>query len=206
MVQYGVLLGVLGVGGWSPRIGDPTLIGWLTVLAYFAAAFGCARAARRTSLPSRNWWEESARFWTVLTVLMVALGINKQLDLQTLLTFVGRGLFQRLGLYGERRYYQVAFIAVIGLVCTSLLAMFLWSSRQSLRERWLALTGTVFILGYVVVRAASFHQVDLFISSGVSRLKWNWILELGGIGSVCLGSFRVVRPLSPPGSGDGPEE
>src|SRR5882672_1117833 len=35
------------IGDWSPGIGDPTVMGWLTVAAYFAASWLCVRAFRR---------------------------------------------------------------------------------------------------------------------------------------------------------------
>ena len=32
---------------WSPRIGDPTVGGWLTVILYVLASVSCWRAARK---------------------------------------------------------------------------------------------------------------------------------------------------------------
>ena len=34
-------------GGWEPGIGDPTLMGWFTVFAYFGTALLCYRALRK---------------------------------------------------------------------------------------------------------------------------------------------------------------
>ena len=77
-----------GVGGrWVPGIGDPTAIGWITVAGYVLAAGLAWRnvvAARRTAVP--------AGFWIALGALVVALGINKQLDLQTWFAQTGRDL------------------------------------------------------------------------------------------------------------------
>lgn len=74
-------------GRWEIGIGDPTPLGWITVAAYAAAAVLAWRnvgAARRTAVPHS--------FWIALTALMLALGINKQLDLQTWLSQAGRDL------------------------------------------------------------------------------------------------------------------
>jgi hypothetical protein len=34
------------IGSWSPGIGDPTVAGWITVFAYFAASLLCWRVYR----------------------------------------------------------------------------------------------------------------------------------------------------------------
>ena len=36
-------------GRWVPGIGDPSLMGWLTVVAYFVTAFLCYRASRKAN-------------------------------------------------------------------------------------------------------------------------------------------------------------
>ena len=51
-----------------------------------------------------------------MTWLVCALGVNKQLDLQTLFTQLARDLAMAQGWYEERRRYQVAFIIAIGLL------------------------------------------------------------------------------------------
>jgi len=40
----------------------------------------------------------------------------------------------------------------------------------------------------VLIRAASFHHIDRFIGDRILGLKWNWILEMGGISIVLLSS------------------
>jgi hypothetical protein len=63
----------------------------------------------------------------------------------------------------------------------------------------------LFILGFVVIRAASFHHVDAFLVARLGGVKWNWILELGGITFVALAALRVAsgrpqRPARPEGA------
>jgi hypothetical protein len=191
------------VGGrWRPGIGDPTVMGWVTVAAYLAAALGCGLAAWREPMPdgTRRPRSRPSRFWLVLATLMLALGINKQLDLQSLATEVGRDLVRAWGLYSERRELQVAFILAVALVCALALAAFLWASRRYLKLRWPAIAGMLFILGFVVIRAASFHHIDAFLAARLGGAQWNWILELGGITFVASAAFRVVlaRPPRPP--------
>jgi hypothetical protein len=40
----------------------------------------------------------------------------------------------------------------------------------------------------VLIRAASFHHIDRLIGRTILGLKWNWVLEMGGITIVLLAS------------------
>src|SRR4051812_28194527 len=77
---------------WRPGIGDPTFIGWFTVFAYLGAAYLCWRAAAN-SLTG----QKVRLFWIALAGTLLALGINKQLDLQTELTFIGKDFAKATG-------------------------------------------------------------------------------------------------------------
>ena len=199
------LLGEVVGGRWRPGIGDPTVLGWVTVAAYLLAAAGCGLAAWREPMPDGTLRPRArpSRFWLCLAVIMLALGINKQLDLQSLVTQIGRDVIAARGLYSERRELQAAFIAAVVLACVAALAVFLWAARRTLTRRWPAIAGMVFILGFVVIRAASFHHVDAFLGARLGGLRWNWILELGGISVVAAGALRIL--LAPPGRPPRPE-
>lgn len=199
---------------WSPAIGDPSAMGWITVLAYFATAWLCLRAIQaekqgpprpllatmaalfrvmrkhwpRPPLPARR-----AALWLLLALGMLALGINKQLDLQTLLTELAKYLAHSGGWYEQRRGLQVAFIAVVALVGAGGLALLAWLTRGQLRDFRLVLFGLTWIVGYVVVRAASFHHVDLLIHHEILGVRLNWLFELGGIAIMAAGVVQRLR-------------
>jgi hypothetical protein len=194
-----LLLAAVAEGRWRPGIGDPTVMGWVTVAAYLFASLSVALAAWHEPMAdgTRRPRSRPSRFWLALAVLLLALGINKQLDLQSLATQIGRDLIRAWGLYSERRELQVGFIAAVVAICAGTLGWFSWAARATLDRRWPAVLGMVFILGFVVIRAASFHSVDVFIGSRLGGAKWNWILELGGIAIVGAAAVRVL--LSSPG-------
>jgi hypothetical protein len=169
---------------WSPRIGDPTVGGWLTVILYVLASVSCWRAARKVG--TRDIQER--RGWQFISVLFLALGVNKQLDLQSALTEAGRVVANIQGWYAQRALVQLAFIVVVAIICTIAgIALVIWARRARLPAR-LALIGTILVLCFVLVRAASFHHVDRFISTEFLGLRWNWILEMGGIAVVLVAS------------------
>ena len=165
---------------WKPGIGDPTIGGWATVALYFLAMISCWMTAR-SGIKER-------RIWSAISILFLGLGINKQLDLQSALTEVGRVIAFAHGWYGQRQFVQLAFIICAAIVCVSVVITLLIWTRHAPLSTWFALLGTILVSGYVLIRAASFHHIDRFIGTTFLGLRWNWILEMGGITIVLLAS------------------
>jgi hypothetical protein len=177
---------------WRPGIGDPTFIGWLTVVAYAVAAFYCWRAARRSAFASAK----VRRFWTGLFALMVALGINKQLDLQTALTFMGKSMAKSEGWYEHRRPVQAIFVLVIALGGIGFTTLLLRYYRAELKRLWQPLVGFGFLITFIVIRAASFHHVDFFLKYHIGGVTMNGFLELGGIAMIAYPAWRTAKASS----------
>ena len=129
------------------------------------------------------------RIWTAISILFLGLGINKQLDLQSALTAAGRVIAFAQGWYGQRQFVQLAFIICAAIVCVSVVITLLIWTRHGPLSTWFALLGTILVIGYVLIRAASFHHIDRFIGSTVLGFRWNWLLEMGGIGVVIFASL-----------------
>jgi hypothetical protein len=175
---------------WTPEIGDPTFLGWFTVVAYFGAAYLTGCAARRVQSPGPR--ARLQLVWFGLTWTLILLGLNKQLDLQSLLTITGKNMAMEQGWYAERQDVQFWFIATI--VASSVLggAALAWWLRRELRAVRLAALGAVFIVAFALMRAASFQHVDLLLSKASGGLRMNWLLELSGIGCIAL-SARLFK-------------
>lgn len=177
--------------GWSPAIGDPDALGWATVVAYLLAAalsFVARQRSERSSKPRA--------VWTVTTIVLVSLSINKQLDLQSAGTAIMRHLARTEGWYDQRRGLQEIFIVAVG-AAAALAAVFLALLARRL-DQWtgLALVGLLILITFVVVRAASFHHVDALIGAAYLGLRLNHILELGGIAVIVVaagGRLHVAR-------------
>jgi hypothetical protein len=134
------------------------------------------------------------RAWRSISILFLFLGINKQLDLQTALTEAGRYLAHYQGWYEQRQMVQLAFIALIAVICLICAITLLVWVKDAPISTWLALIGTTLVIGYVLIRAASFHHVDRFIGRAILGFRWNWILEMGGIALVLLASqWRQIQ-------------
>ncbi len=220
-----IALGVTGelrtgwVGAWSPGIGDPNVMGWVTVVAYLCAAYLCFavhrtwRAAAGASR-ARTWVPIALAFlgqrrrlaalpeavrmgalWNALALGLLLLGINKQLDLQTALTEMGKILAAKQGWYEQRQRVQIDFIVGVVLVGLWMIGSVLLLAGRNLPRLGLALVGIVFLCCFVAIRASSFHHVDRLLGADLGGLKINWLMELGGIALVGFGAYGEGRAL-----------
>jgi uncharacterized membrane protein len=182
------------IGQWSPGIGDPTIIGWVTVIFYAVAAVLCWRAARECrKLPPRKSIRQEIKIWRFLSITLWFLCFNKQLDLQTAFTEIGRMIALQQDWYEERHVYQKMFIEALvvgGAMFTCLLLFITWKLSRPVK---LAMIGLCVLGVFILTRASSFHHVDMFLGSSVLGVKWNWILELSGIGVVALAAGQRLE-------------
>ncbi len=180
--------------GWQPGIGDPTFKGWFTVFAYLATSVLCWKSAR-VALPR---WKQTGNtgpvlFWILFSALLLLLGINKQLDLQTWFTSFGRDVAREQGWYEQRHPVQIIFIVLLTLGGLAVLGLFIRLTRGAIRECRVALLGGIFLISFVVMRAASFHHVDNLLVMRLAGVKMNWLFELGGIFCIAWGAIRYIR-------------
>ncbi len=178
---------------WSPGIGDPTFVGWLTVLVYLAAAAATFRQVRGAGSQSANPPAGPNAFWIGLSVLLLALAVNKQLDLQSALTAAGRCLAQAQGWYEGRRAVQTVFIAMVGVTGLAAFAGAVAMVGKHARDLWVTLAGVALLLVFVVSRAAGFHHMDAFINNSVLGFKLNWVVEIGALAVIMIGLPRSKR-------------
>jgi hypothetical protein len=186
---------------WRPGIGDPTIVGWIITVLYLLACLSCWKTSGL--FLRRDWRSQSDTcFWIAISVAFFVLGLNKQLDLQSALTELGRIVALTAGWYEQRRTVQVYFVVAVAILCmATTMALFFWNRNANSQVR-LAIGGCTSVLGYDLIRAASFHHVDNFIDAHIFGFTWNWMLEMSGIVVVLLASgwrlAEVVRQLKRP--------
>lgn len=155
---------------------------WVIVGAYaVSAALAVVAAFGAGTKPER-------RFWIIATFGLLFLGFNKQLDLQTYLTEFFRQLARQDGWYGDRRPVQEAFIA-LGAVITGGVGVYLMrlTVARGVGVR-LAMVGLVLLGGFILLRAASFHHVDVALGRMVNGVKIHNYVELFCILLVIVGA------------------
>lgn len=177
-------------------IGDPTFFGWFTVVAYLVAAgLAVANAWRADGQPNPTL----PRLWWSLAILLLLLAINKQLDVQSYFTEVGRAVAREQGWYDARGTVQAFFVVGVALATLAAVGLITWAIRDVLSQQWLTLVGIVAILGFVLIRASSFHYVDVLIGLRFAGMRMNWVIELGAIGVFCASAVsQLLRGGLPP--------
>jgi len=173
--------------GWSPGIGDPSFLGWFTVIAYFLASLLCVMASRRDV--------DAKRFWSILGIALAILGVNKQLDIQSLFTVVARELANSEGWYDRRREFQKLFVFAIAFFSFFAAVSAVILLRNKSRHIRMAAAGFVLLGAFVCIRAASFHHVDSLLNAGILGARFNWIIELGGISFVGVNAFGAIQTV-----------
>jgi hypothetical protein len=176
---------------WTPHWDNPTLVGWSVVAAYLIGAAFCGRAA----WIARNTPERRASFlfWSLLAALLLFLGVNKQLDLQTLLIVLGRRAAVAGGWYEHRRVIQAGFSAVFALAVAAAVFIFAARAKAFFSENRLALTGLVILAVFVSLRAASINHVNEWFKVNLYDDKWCWILEICGSFLLARSAFHFTR-------------
>lgn len=166
---------------------------WATVGSYLIAVTLAAQAARTAGLARQS---RDRIFWWTAATLLVFLAVNELLDLQTLLTSVGRAHAEANGWYGERRIVQYAFLAVLGAlaVCSGIVMLwFTWRAHLSVR---LALAGLISVGCFVLIRAASFHHADEVLGRESPVFAWGSMQELVGIVVIGIAAGLYTRGFS----------
>lgn len=182
---------------WRPEIGDPSFMGWFTVAAYAVAAV----------LALRAWKLRRESVWLFVSLGMAVLCVNKQLDLQSLFTAIGRVVAWHGGWFEQRRDYQKWIVLGVIVAAGAAGVWSAWRYQAFWRKHLLLTAGGLFLATFIVVRAVSFHHVDVFLNSAVGGMRMNWLLELGGIFLIGLaavlegrGLHSIVSPTTSSGS------
>ena len=192
LFQTNIAFAAMQDGHWHVGIGDPTIFGWLTVLAYLVAAWRCVVRADESKEFGGNY-----QFWLYLAAVLLFLAINKQLDLQSWFTDTMRDSAKAHGWYEQRKPVQITFIGLLAFG----MAIVLFSLRLFFANSWrhnkIAWIGIVSLCTFIVMRAASFSHFDILIKHDVLGVKINVVLELGAICLIILGTYLNKKYVTP---------
>lgn len=159
---------------------------WVITALYVLAAWLCLRAGRSSGdAPHPALGRRLRIFWYAAAAVLLALGINKPLDLHVFVTRIGRQIARQGGWYDARLQVQAAFF--LGVLCLAggMLLSLVILLRRALRRNWLAVLGVVFLISFVVLRTMSLSHVDHVLGQRLVGIKMHRVLEVAGI--LCVG-------------------
>jgi hypothetical protein len=171
--------------------GHLTAIGWINFALYMIAALLSFRAA----VVSRSYNSAAlGRIWVWLGAILAALGLNKQLDLQTLLIKLGRQGARWEHLLEYRPELHVLFFLGFALVLIALFVAVRFRLPGQIgrfgRQLPLAAGGCALICAYIVIRAVSIDSVDQMLGFDLERIPFLWLLEAGGLLLIIVQALR----------------
>ena len=186
----GAISGNGWIGNWSPGIGDPDLISWLIVILYTLGAWQCYRV---TTMQTSVLRKRERTIWWILAFGLLALGINKQLDLQTALVENGRIYAAQQGWFEKRRQVQMFFTYGLAAFSTFFIIALFRLARKAAPATFMALAGATCLLSFVAIRAAGFNHVNLHLHYDIFGLKMKWIVEIIGISIIIAGARQQLK-------------
>ena len=178
--------------------GHLTAIGWTTFALYMVAAlfsFRAAASVRSQSSAVRSpHSSERGRIWVWLGAILAVLGLNKQLDLQTLLIELGRRAAQKENLFEYRLELHALFFLGFVLVIIALLVAVMFRLPGQIgrfgRQLPLAAGGCALVCAYIIIRAASIDHMDQMLGFDLEQIPFLWLLEAGGLMLLIVQALR----------------
>jgi hypothetical protein len=177
---------------WRPQIDNPNFVGWLVVAFYGLAALVCARAA---VLASSNRSKSAAGIWRGLALVLGFLGVNKQLNLQTLLIVLGRHWAVAAGWHGQRRTVQLAFSLAFGLGLGLLLVWLKIRHGGFFQRNRPVLWGLLVLAFFVALRCSTINHANQVLGLGSNDKEWAWALEVAGSTLIGIGAIHASLSL-----------
>jgi uncharacterized membrane protein len=184
---------------WFFGIHDPTLTGWLCVVAYLIALTASIALCRQ--LP-HAYRQDVRAFWGAITLVLAMLGINKQLDIQTLMlqTIRKTEFWANNGtIYLE---ILVTFFALIGV---GAFIVFFLRFRFSDWETCLVMIAIASLLGMLLLNLLPIRPINKLLmwhvfgkDQGFFNCHLKEFFEIGFISvvAICAGFFRRRLYLS----------
>ena len=171
-------------------------MGWLTVVAYLLTSVLAIISAIKVDKnnPDKQEYRTNQFIWWLIALILLFLGINKQLDLQSWLTVTGKNLAIKEGWYESRRIIQGIFIVTLSIFILAFMITITWLMKNNRSNARWGLIGLSFLSSFVIIRGASFHHVDKLISFAPVGIRVNWILELGGILAIAISAIQNIKP------------
>jgi hypothetical protein len=146
---------------WHLQFNDNTPGGWLATLLYGVVILFCWNAFSARKAADRKHAGLSQQFWLSFSSAVTALGINKQLDFQTLLFQAERLIFIRAGMFGYHASFELA-VGIMTIVAGAIVAAYLWMiARPADSKERLVIFAVLALHAFALLRFASFNDVPI---------------------------------------------
>ena len=177
-----VMQSEVGQSEWSLGINDPTFLAWIVFGLYLIASLLCWRKFRNCEKVNGA----SPGAWGILSLILFALAVNKQLDLHSL-------AIQNLrDLPIDSSAKWLGYLIACAIATTLFFAIFRLSSSMQTRTATIALFSIVFLqaVRFANLTVGAFLSAHPISDDGLFHTHVIEILELFLISLICYCAYR----------------
>ena len=87
------------------------------------------------------------------------------------------------------------FLGLLAMGSLTVLFLWFWINRHHWREQAGMLLGSVFLVAFVLVRAASFHHFQDFLAFPLGGVRLHRVIELAAIAWLAASALKRLRKL-----------
>lgn len=143
---------------WLSRSGDHTFWSWIITIMYLVVIFLALFYTSRIKAEKKQHF-----LWVCFSLFILAMGINKQLDFQILLTMVGKSIAWNMELLDFSRLIWKTLAVGILVTVTTVGIIILYQSRTILHKEKLSLLGVSVLLFFTLIRVGSISHIRIAI-------------------------------------------
>lgn len=193
------------------KLGPPSIVQGLFYTGLSGTLFGCLLVFRRQFFVQSCGIAGSPSFWLIISIMLMLLIADRAVNLRESVIETLRSVVESQDWYRSRGVRRIVFVTIAGIGGFVVVGSLVLSAFGQLKKNTPALVGTIFLGGFFLVRASSFHEsfepspfhrFDAAFRQSFAGLSSQWIVELMSVTmiatSVVLTSRRsdVTKPKS----------
>lgn len=159
------------VARWLSESGDTTMWSWVITIMYFLVIIVSLFYTKKIKKE-----KEKHFLWVCISIFVFAMGLNKQLDIQILLTMIGKNIAWNYGLMDSSRTIWRTLAMVILISVFVLGSFILYKARKILHKEIVSLAGVAILMFFTLIRVGSISHIAL-----ADRLQNGIISRIHGV-------------------------
>ncbi len=186
--------------GWMFQVGDPTFGAWLVTIGYIVSSAMCTRiffCEKEIEIVIGNSYLsiqlDSRLFWLACGIFTLAMGLNKQLDFQTLLIELLQEKSGNSLVENASRTGAISFFLLVTASAGYTYLVFSSLANKCGSTIRLGLLGLTLILIYIAYRASAIHHFQGAVQSGSNFDKLILFSEPAGVLFLIFAASNPLR-------------
>jgi uncharacterized membrane protein YhaH (DUF805 family) len=177
---------------WAPGFGDRDFYGYAMTVVHLVAAGLAVTVAIRG--PFNSAARRSERWlWAIGATVLVALAINKQLDMQSMIVNAARCVARSEGWYDTRRMFQEEVIFGLVIAAAILVPALIFALRRAISGNLAFVVSLSALVVFVLLRAISFHHLDIVLGHELLSFRLHRVIEVLSLGAVIMTTAARLR-------------